>query len=41
MSQATDPIAQKARVMLQMQDDMNARVDPDWIARDRAWYRAV
>jgi dimeric dUTPase (all-alpha-NTP-PPase superfamily) len=37
----SDPLALKTRVMLQMQDDMNARVDPDWIARGRAWYRAV
>lgn len=36
-----DTLAPKTRVMLQMQDDMNARVDPDWIARGRAWYRAV
>lgn len=37
----SDPVALKARVMLQMQDDMNARVDPDWIERGREWYRAV
>lgn len=37
----SDTVAAKARVMLQMQDDMNARVDADWIARDREWYRAV
>jgi hypothetical protein len=37
----SDPLALKARVMLQMQDDMNSRVDPDWIDRGRAWYRAV
>ncbi len=37
----SDPLALKARVMLQMQDDMNSRVDPDWIDLGRAWYRAV
>ncbi|MGE3773636.1 MAG: dUTP diphosphatase [Gammaproteobacteria bacterium] len=37
----SDTVAAKARVMLQMQDDMNARVDPDWIERGREWYRAV
>jgi hypothetical protein len=37
----SDTLAPKTRVMLQMQDDMNARVDPDWIARGRAWHRAV
>ena len=37
----SDPVALKACIMLQMQDDMNARVDPDWIERGRAWYRAV
>lgn len=37
----SDPVALKARVMLQMQDDMNARVDRDWIERGREWYRAV
>ncbi|HMM75810.1 MAG TPA: dUTP diphosphatase [Gammaproteobacteria bacterium] len=37
----SDSLAAKARVMLQMQDDMNARVDRDWIERGREWYRAV
>lgn len=37
----SDPVAAKACVMLTMQDEMNARVDPDWIDRDREWYRAV
>jgi len=36
-----DGVAAKARVMLQMQDDMNSRVDPDWLERGREWYRAV
>ncbi len=36
-----DVLAGKARVMLQMQDDMNSRVDPDWLDRGREWYRAV
>jgi hypothetical protein len=36
-----DAVAAKARIMLEMQDEMNARVDPDWIDRGREWYRAV
>lgn len=31
----------KTVVMLEMQDGMNARVDADWIDRDREWYRAM
>jgi hypothetical protein len=31
----------KACAMLGMQDDINCRVDPDWRARDREWYRAI
>lgn len=27
--------------MLALQDEMNARVDPDWLARGREWYRAI
>ena len=32
---------QKLRVMLEMQDAMNARVNPDWRAAGNAWYRAI
>ena len=28
-------------VMLEMQDAMNARVNPDWRGADNAWYRAI
>ena len=28
-------------VMLEMQDAMNARVNPDWRQADNAWYRAI
>ena len=31
----------KTTVMLEMQDSMNARVDPDWFERDREWSRAL
>lgn len=31
----------KAAAMLQLQDEMNARVDADWLLRQREWYRAV
>lgn len=31
----------KTVVMLEMQDGMNARVDADWIEREREWYRAI
>lgn len=34
-------IAAKTAAMLQLQDEMNSRVDADWLARDREWYRAV
>ena len=34
-------LAAKIAVMLAMQDEMNARVDRDWIERGREWYRAV
>lgn len=27
--------------MLALQDEMNSRVDPDWMTRERAWYRAI
>ena len=36
-----DALAAKAAAMLQLQDEMNARVDADWIARKREWYRAL
>ena len=28
-------------VMLEMQDAMNSRVNPDWRQADNAWYRAI
>jgi len=28
-------------IMLEMQDAMNARVNPDWRQQDNAWYRAI
>jgi dimeric dUTPase (all-alpha-NTP-PPase superfamily) len=31
----------KLRVMLEMQDAMNARVNPDWRKAGNAWYRAI
>lgn len=31
----------KSQAMLALQDDMNCRVDPDWLARNREWYRAI
>lgn len=31
----------KTITMLGLQDEMNARVDPDWIGRGRDWYRAI
>ena len=34
-------IAAKTAAMLRLQDEMNSRVDADWLARDREWYRAV
>lgn len=34
-------IAAKTAIMLALQDEMNRRVDADWLVRDRAWYRAV
>ena len=39
MSEQT--IHQKLITMLQMQDEMNRRVDHDWIEKDREWYRAI
>lgn len=31
----------KLLIMLEMQDAMNARVNPDWRQADNAWYRAI
>ena len=31
----------KTQIMLRMQDDMNRKVDIDWITRGRAWNRAI
>lgn len=31
----------KTAVMLELQDAMNSRVDPDWLDRGREWYRAI
>ena len=39
--QGRDQIIGKTLIMLRMQDDMNRRVDIDWIKRDRAWNRAI
>lgn len=41
MNKQRSMIAAKAAVMLRMQDDMNSRVDADWLARGREWYRAI
>ena len=32
---------QRLAAMLDLQDVINARIDPNWTARDFAWYRAV
>ena len=32
---------QQLTTMLEMQDRMNRKVHPDWIAQDFAWYRAL
>ncbi len=32
---------QALETMLAMQDSMNARVNPQWIAQNNAWYRAI
>jgi hypothetical protein len=34
-------MVRQTRTMLALQDEMNARVDVDWLNRDRAWYRAI
>ena len=36
-----DNLVEKILEMLQMQADMNARVDADWRSRGREWYRAI
>ncbi|MGH8598077.1 MAG: dUTP diphosphatase [Gammaproteobacteria bacterium] len=41
MSLDRESLIAKTIAMLGMQDEMNSRVDPDWIARDREWYRAI
>ncbi|MEX2480139.1 MAG: dUTP diphosphatase [Gammaproteobacteria bacterium] len=38
---AAKSLIEKTRVMLVMQDEMNRRVDSDWITREREWYRAI
>ena len=38
---ADDLMIGKTMVMLEMQDRMNMRVDPDWRQRNREWYRAI
>jgi len=34
-------VKQRLAAMLDLQDAINARIDPNWTARDFAWYRAV
>lgn len=41
MTAKSVPDLAKTIVMLSMQDEMNTRVDRDWIERGRAWYRAI
>jgi dimeric dUTPase (all-alpha-NTP-PPase superfamily) len=41
MSAARARLVAKTAAMLSLQDEMNSRVDADWIARDREWYRAI
>lgn len=36
-----DPARHQIVTMLELQDDMNRRVHPDWRSQDFAWYRAV
>ena len=36
-----DTIKQQTRTMLQLQDDMNSKVHPEWRAQGNAWYRAI
>lgn len=41
MTQSRESLIAKTITMLGMQDEMNARVDPDWLVRGREWYRAI
>ena len=41
MSERRERLIAKTITMLGMQDEMNARVDPDWRVRGREWYRAI
>jgi dimeric dUTPase (all-alpha-NTP-PPase superfamily) len=41
MGRTDEQLVAKTVAMLGLQDEMNARVDPDWIARGREWYRAI
>ena len=42
MNQHDDPVmVSKTAVMIEMQDQMNSRVDADWRQRGREWYRAI
>ena len=34
-------LEKKITIMLGMQNDMNSRVDKDWLEHDREWYRAL
>ncbi len=34
-------LTRKTAAMLELQDEMNRRVDADWLERDRQWYRAI
>ena len=38
---ADDPLVMKMRVMLELQDEINKRIDPDWVSQQREWYRAI
>ncbi len=38
---SSESMIQQTSIMLAMQNDMNCRVDADWLVRDRAWYRAI
>ncbi|MGR8919109.1 MAG: dUTP diphosphatase [Gammaproteobacteria bacterium] len=37
----TATLRAKTSVMLALQDEMNRRVDADWLSFDREWYRAI
>lgn len=36
-----ETLKQQTRAMLQLQNDMNSKVHPEWRARGNAWYRAI